>query len=207
MKYYADLWAQRLDLKQKGGDYVGACPVCGGKDRFHVSISADLVGCRGCIDGEPADVRRESYRRIVKATFGGARVDQTSTVPRPARKERPKLTPEEVKAEVNGLIARAEYTTHAYLDRKGFPNQTWAVVEREMIVPVRRGKEWLSVQRIGVDGEKKFIWRTRVAGGYYRLGRGEQAVVVEGSGNRAICVRRVAGGVGVELRVRRFLAG
>ena len=47
--------AQRLGLKRQGGELKGACPACGGTDRFHVRQGGGacaLVGCRGCLDGQ-----------------------------------------------------------------------------------------------------------------------------------------------------------
>lgn len=48
--------AQRFGaLKRVGAsEYVGPCPVCGGKDRFSVSINKQLWNCRGC--GKGGDV-------------------------------------------------------------------------------------------------------------------------------------------------------
>jgi DNA primase len=42
-------------LKRAGAsEYVGACPVCGGRDRFGVNIKKQLWNCRGC--GKGGDV-------------------------------------------------------------------------------------------------------------------------------------------------------
>jgi hypothetical protein len=48
--------AQRggLGLKRFGGELVGACPQCGGRDRFAVSIRKQIFLCRGC--GRSGDV-------------------------------------------------------------------------------------------------------------------------------------------------------
>ena len=65
-------WTGRLDLRRVGGEWVGPCPACGGTDRFHVGRGrggAALVGCRGCIDGEPEAVRREAFTRILREVF------------------------------------------------------------------------------------------------------------------------------------------
>ena len=67
-------WAAALpNCKKKGDELIGPCPVCGGTDRFHVrrrSSGAALVGCRGCIDGQPASVRSEQYVLICREVFG-----------------------------------------------------------------------------------------------------------------------------------------
>ena len=67
-----DEWAARLDLRNRSDEHVGPCPVCGGTDRFHVGRGrggAAMVGCRGCIDGQPEDVRRKAFGRILRAVF------------------------------------------------------------------------------------------------------------------------------------------
>jgi hypothetical protein len=48
--------AQRFGaLKRVGAsEYVGPCPVCGGKDRFSININKQLWNCRGC--GKGGDV-------------------------------------------------------------------------------------------------------------------------------------------------------
>ena len=49
--------AERLGSKLKragASEYVGPCPVCGGKDRFSVNIKKQLWNCRGC--GKGGDV-------------------------------------------------------------------------------------------------------------------------------------------------------
>ena len=49
--------AERLGSKLKragASEYVGPCPVCGGKDRFSVNIKKQVWNCRGC--GKGGDV-------------------------------------------------------------------------------------------------------------------------------------------------------
>jgi hypothetical protein len=52
MKGDPETVAEALNLKRSGGEYKGACPLCGGHDRFHVKQGrhADLlIYCRhGC---------------------------------------------------------------------------------------------------------------------------------------------------------------
>jgi hypothetical protein len=43
-----------LGLKRIGGELIGACPQCGGRDRFAVSIRKQIFLCRGC--GRSGDV-------------------------------------------------------------------------------------------------------------------------------------------------------
>lgn len=65
-------WVQALGLTRRGSDYVGACPVCGGDDRFHCTESRSgrvLVGCRGCLDGQLGEARVNAFVAVLKATF------------------------------------------------------------------------------------------------------------------------------------------
>ena len=86
-------WAARLDLRNRSGEYVGPCPVCGGTDRFHVGRGrggAAMVGCRGCIDGQPEDVRHKAFGRVLREAFperfqSGAG-ERTARTPNPPRK-------------------------------------------------------------------------------------------------------------------------
>jgi phage/plasmid primase-like uncharacterized protein len=41
-------------LRRSGGELVGACPLCGGHDRFGVNIRKNIWNCRGC--GQGGDV-------------------------------------------------------------------------------------------------------------------------------------------------------
>ena len=60
------------DLQPRGGGWAGPCPVCGGDDRFHMKDRGDgtaLVGCRGCIDNEPPEVRRKAFGEVMRVLF------------------------------------------------------------------------------------------------------------------------------------------
>ena len=88
-------WAARLDLRNRSGEYVGPCPVCGGTDRFHVGRGRGgaMVGCRGCIDGQPKDVRHKAFGRVLREAFperfqSGAG-ERTARTPNPPRKPIP----------------------------------------------------------------------------------------------------------------------
>jgi phage/plasmid primase-like uncharacterized protein len=41
----------RLELKRQGGELVGPCPKCGGKDRFAIHVTKQVYHCRGCGSG------------------------------------------------------------------------------------------------------------------------------------------------------------
>jgi Toprim domain-containing protein/CHC2-type zinc finger protein len=36
-----------IELKRQGAEFVGPCPVCGGRDRFSVNVSKQVFNCRG----------------------------------------------------------------------------------------------------------------------------------------------------------------
>ena len=60
------------DLQRRGGGWAGPCPVCGGDDRFHIKDRGDgtaLIGCRGCIDNEPPEVRRKAFGEVMRVLF------------------------------------------------------------------------------------------------------------------------------------------
>jgi hypothetical protein len=40
-----------LGLKRMGAELIGACPVCGGRDRFSINIKKQIWNCRGCAKG------------------------------------------------------------------------------------------------------------------------------------------------------------
>ena len=95
-----DEWAARLDLRNRSGEYVGPCPVCGGEDRFHVGRGrggATIVGCRGCIDGQPDKERGEAFGRILRAVFPER--FQSGAGERPARTPNPPRKPPESHSE------------------------------------------------------------------------------------------------------------
>ena len=66
-------WVDTLDLKRRGVEYCGPCPLCGGKDRFHVGDSGGgaLVGCRVCIDGQSKSEKAKRFGELLKAVFPG----------------------------------------------------------------------------------------------------------------------------------------
>jgi putative DNA primase/helicase len=48
-------------------------------------------------------------------------------------------------------------TGHPYLVRKGFPDQPGRALDGQLLIPMRLGKNLVSLQRITGDGEKKFL--------------------------------------------------
>ena len=67
-------WTAALPgLKRRGVEHCGPCPLCGGNDRFHIRPGRNggdpLIGCRGCMDGQPETVRRQRYGELRRAVF------------------------------------------------------------------------------------------------------------------------------------------
>ena len=61
--------AKQWGLKKIGDELKGACPVCGGTDRFHVKLISygdALIGCRGCMDGQP---RGTGFAEVLAVVF------------------------------------------------------------------------------------------------------------------------------------------
>ncbi|WP_426442049.1 DUF7146 domain-containing protein [Bradyrhizobium genosp. P] len=76
-----------LELKRIGGELIGPCPQCGGRDRFGVSIRKQIFLCRGC--GRSGDViamvqhiDQCDFQTAVKMLGG----DETRPIIRPAPK-------------------------------------------------------------------------------------------------------------------------
>ena len=69
LNHTAQEWADRLgNLKRSGnGAFNGPCPLCGGRDRFHMKDGQGhtLVGCRGCLDGAHDGARFGNLMRTV----------------------------------------------------------------------------------------------------------------------------------------------
>src|SRR5574340_527357 len=72
------------------------------------------------------------------------------------------------------LLSECELAPHAYLDRKGFPEELGLVdAEKRLLIPMRDCQDYrrvLSVQRITPDGEKRFLLGGRTKGAIYILG-------------------------------------
>jgi CHC2-type zinc finger protein/Toprim domain-containing protein len=122
-----------LGLKRMGAELIGACPQCGGRDRFAVSIRKQILLCRGC--GRSGDViafvqhvDQCDFKEAVRILAG----DETRPVAPVAKQAQPSAKPTEAKekesdqekteralriwddaSEVNGTLAET------YLRRRG----------------------------------------------------------------------------------------
>jgi len=127
-------------------ELAGACPVCGGRDRFAVNVKKRLWSCRGCIAGGSdaislvMHVRELDFRQAVAFLTGEA------TTPEPAR-PRPVAEPKDT--ESNAFVERLI-----------------ADIVREL-VPVRRtpGEQYLSsVRKIDTGAIADVLERTDAIG-------------------------------------------
>lgn len=60
---------------------------------------------------------------------------------------------------------------HAYLTRKGIKANGARVHDGRLVIPLQADGDIQSLQFIGADGEKRFLPRGRVSGGYFSIGK------------------------------------
>ena len=75
------------------------------------------------------------------------------------------------------MVKQAELGEHPYLARKGFPERAGLVLGEELIVPMRKRGELVSVQRIMPDGSKRFLRGSRVGGASHYVRRTSSPVL------------------------------
>lgn len=83
------------------------------------------------------------------------------------------------------IIEQCELMPHPYLERKGFPHARGLVLPttNELVVPMRDASNYrnvLSIQRIDVDGGKRFLPGGQAKGAVYIMGTGDDVVLCEG---------------------------
>ena len=93
-------WATALNLKRRGREYVGPCPGCGGQDRFHVKPvpQGALVGCRGCLDGQPKNLRNRRFGELLRTTWPERYRRSSFCSPPPRQKAAPAPKPKQAPA-------------------------------------------------------------------------------------------------------------
>lgn len=66
------------------------------------------------------------------------------------------------------ILSQCQYASHAYLQRKGFPDEVGNVFvkdgEKLLVIPMRVGKSLVGVQLIDEEGGKKFLSGQRTSG-------------------------------------------
>lgn len=73
------------------------------------------------------------------------------------------------------MLANTELDRHAYLDGKGFPDALGAVLREDgkppiLCIPMYAGKSIVGLQRIDIEGRKKFLFGQRTLGAEYGFG-------------------------------------
>lgn len=78
------------------------------------------------------------------------------------------------------MVKAATMTTHAYLERKGFPKAIGLVLNGMLLVPAYIGRELVSLQEIAADGTKKNLPGGKMGGASFSIGSGPIEVLCEG---------------------------
>ncbi|WP_297504792.1 hypothetical protein [Ferrovum sp.] len=83
------------------------------------------------------------------------------------------------------IIRHSKLETHAYLDKKGFPETeglVWRPTEDQnlLVIPMKIGEKIVGCQMIDRDGGKKFLFGQQCKGAEYRIGSGKLHVYCEG---------------------------
>ena len=85
--------AAAFGLRRTGPrDYNGPCPLCGGRDRFHVrDVDGRAVfGCRGCSDGGAPGERSARYGEVLRLYRGEGLPTTRHTLPQAGGPDRPR---------------------------------------------------------------------------------------------------------------------
>jgi len=177
----------------------GACPVCGGNDRFRCD-DKDGRGTWVCSQCEPingSDTAAGDGFELVRRVFGYAEIKQAFKAVEdvlgidskpPSKEEREaytkRLETQRAEAEAKGVqahkmaakaaLAHWESSSpasdnHAYLKAKGV--QPFGIRQQadDLIIPVHINGEITSIQRIKPDGTKLFQKGGEITGGYYSI--------------------------------------
>lgn len=142
--------------------------------------------------------------RVDGANDNAVRLDPKAEAKRKAREAHIEAERAEVQRTCERIVRACRQDTHAYLKRKGFPDEIGLVIDdpREcfptgnlgdilrktmpdgdgpfLIVPGRIGGKLMTVQFITAEGEKKNIFRGAMSGASHRIASGLQTWVCEG---------------------------
>ncbi|WP_297478866.1 hypothetical protein [Ferrovum sp.] len=83
------------------------------------------------------------------------------------------------------ILTQCKLETHAYLDKKGFPDaegMVWRPTgdENLLIIPMKNSGKIVGCQMIDRDGNKKFLYGQRSKGAVFTIGNGKLPVYCEG---------------------------
>lgn len=161
-----------VDVPERGKH--GACPVCGGTDRFHF-IDDHHNGnwfCRQCDapnHGDGLDLIAKV--KGISVLDAAKEVSQALSLPlpEPARQEAPKSAAPPIAEKISKLVAQTTTGQSAYLAAKGHTCPVRLLDDGSMLLVIRRGDEVTGAQIIRPDGEKRLIAGTRKKGSFIPL--------------------------------------
>ena len=161
-----------VDVPERGKH--GACPVCGGTDRFHF-IDDHHNGnwfCRQCDapnHGDGLDLIAKV--KGISVLDAAKEVSQALSLPlpEPIRQEAPKSAAQPIAEKVRKLVAQTTTGQSAYLTAKGHLCPVRLLEDGSLLLVIRRGDEVTGAQIIRPDGEKRLIAGTRKKGSFIPL--------------------------------------
>ncbi|HDU8677998.1 primase-like DNA-binding domain-containing protein [Proteus mirabilis] len=161
-----------VDVPERGKH--GACPVCGGTDRFHF-IDDHHNGnwfCRQCDEPNHGDgldlIAKVKGISIYEAAKEVSRA-LSLPLPEPARKEAPKSESQPIAEKVQKLVAQTTVGKSAYLTQKGHDCPVKLLADGSMLLIIQRGNEVTGAQIIKPNGEKRLISGTKKKGSFMPL--------------------------------------
>ncbi|MGK6875550.1 DUF927 domain-containing protein [Morganella morganii] len=158
-----------VDVPERGKH--GACPVCGGTDRFHF-IDDHHNGnwfCRQCDapnHGDGLDLIAKV--KGISVLDAAKEVSQALSLPlpEPARQEAPKSAAPPIAEKVSKLVAQTTIGQSSYLTAKGHTSPVRLLEDCSLLLVIRCGDEVTGAQIIRPDGEKRLIAGTRKKGSF-----------------------------------------
>ncbi|MDC9603505.1 toprim domain-containing protein [Xenorhabdus griffiniae] len=180
-----------VDVPAKGKH--GACPICGGNDRFHF-IDDHGNGdwhCRQCEhpnhgDGFDLLVRSKGITITEAAKMVSEALLLPLPEPKPARKEAPKSEAPPIAEKVNKLVAQATTGQSDYLTKKGLPCPDQRLLKNGSLVLVTQALDSTitGAQVIKPNGEKRFVPGSKKKGSFIPLspitGTPDTIIIAEG---------------------------
>ncbi|HDU8563955.1 DUF927 domain-containing protein [Morganella morganii] len=158
-----------VDVPERGKH--GACPVCGGTDRFHF-IDDHHNGnwfCRQCDEPNHGDGLDLIAKVKGISVFDAAKeVSQALSLPlpEPAGQEAPKSATQPIAEKVRKLVAQTTTGQSAYLTAKGHTCPVRLLEDGSLLLVIRCGDDVTGAQIIRPDGEKRLIAGTRKKGSF-----------------------------------------
>ena len=158
-----------VDVPERGKH--GACPVCGGTDRFHF-IDDHHNGnwfCRQCDEPNHGDgldlIAKVKGISILDAAKAVSQALSLS-LPEPAGREAPKSAAPPIAEKVSKLVAQTTIGQSSYLTAKGHTSPVRLLEDGSLLLVIRCGDEVTGAQIIRPDGEKRLIAGTRKKGSF-----------------------------------------